>query len=123
MADLNWQWTNDERTEARAKRWRVIVLSDGRYNVEHKDFPGTTWYNRTAEYTGDGPGNDIATVLKSFETWNTPQPPEPTTFGFVGTITDARGDVWDVVRDNDDLGLDVAYEWVRRSDGEGHAGS
>lgn len=54
-------------------------------------------------------------------TVTTVQPPEPTTYGFVGTVTDGEGQVWDVTRAS--TVARFAYAWVRRSDGDDGDGS
>lgn len=138
MSALDWQWTNDERTEARADRWTIRTdgVPEGAHYIFHDDFtnetrdqitviihPGTP-LKEQAMRQPIAPG--VLAMYVDFLRWSAPAPPEPTTFGYVGYVTDDKGDVWDVTHDsydNCDENNRLQWNWVRRGDGLPIAGN
>lgn len=113
-----WEWTNDDHTEARKGRWFVEPgFSTGVWFLGHDDWGRTinvwTTKQETQLTTADRVPRQI---LADFLAWSAEQraQEQPSGFGYVGTITDDGGQVYDVFHTDDE---EDPFTWTERNSG------
>ncbi|MBE3133853.1 MAG: hypothetical protein IMZ55_10280 [Acidobacteria bacterium] len=121
----SWRWVEEGKVARKGRR--TLTIAGGGVTVVHDDFrdgpddkgSGEVYpIDEAHRIVEHGHSNEYAywncVAVVSLLAWQAAQaqPAEPTTFGYVGTVTDSDGDVWDVMRDK------FTYDTARLRDGE-----
>lgn len=114
-----WHWVEEGKV-ARKGRWEVAGSVDG-WDLTHDDFPRC----HAHRFTSDARGAWMEVAQEAFDSFLAffaaqSQPTEPTTFGYVGTVTDKGGDTWPIFRREEP---DFRMTAIRERDGKAKEGS